>query len=443
MEFWGYSRPDGSVGVRNHVLILPATRNVNYICHRIALAVPGVTTFYTTGEYGRTGGDRKRLARFLTGIARNPNVANVLLIGMPHGYGYPEFQTDALAAEIAKSGTRLEVLNVDRCGGLEGTVVQGIRLARELVREATAMRREAAPLSKLTIGMKCGDSDATSGLAGNPALGRAVDRLIDAGGTALFSETLELIGAEQTLVQRAKTPEVAQRLLRLIESWEARAASIGEDIRTINPIPENIAAGITTLEEKSLGAVEKTGTRELSGVLDYCERPGEPGLWLMDAWMSSYSLLPSFAAAGAQIVLYQLGGNELPPEDAPLSAVDPGLVAPLLTISGNPRTAKAAGDYLDVSTGGVLLGTETLDAAGERILGEIVRAANGRATRGETMRRLRCFSRGHLFDGGVALWAANGRPYVHRQDCNRIRRGGQCPPAGPLPSSARKQIWDL
>ena len=385
MEFWGYSRPDGSVGVRNHVLILPATRNVNYICHRIALAVPGVTTFYTTGEYGRTGGDRKRLARFLTGIARNPNVANVLLIGMPHGYGYPEFQTDALAAEIAKSGTRLEILNVDRCGGLEGTVVQGIRLARELVREATAMRREAAPLSKLTIGMKCGDSDATSGLAGNPALGRAVDRLIDAGGTALFSETLELIGAEQTLVQRAKTPEVAQRLLRLIESWEARAASIGEDIRTINPIPENIAAGITTLEEKSLGAVEKTGTRELSGVLDYCERPGEPGLWLMDAWMSSYSLLPSFAAAGAQIVLYQLGGNELPPEDAPLSAVDPGLVAPLLTISGNPRTAKAAGDYLDVSTGGVLLGTETLDAAGEHILGEIVRAANGRATRGETM----------------------------------------------------------
>ena len=386
MEFWGYYRPDGSVGVRNHILILPATRNVNYICHRIALAVPGVTTFYTTGEYGRTGSDRKRLARFLTGIARNPNVANVLLIGMPHGYGYPEFQTDALAAEIAKSGTRLEILNVDRCGGLEGTVVQGIRLARELVREATAMRREAAPLSKLTIGMKCGDSDATSGLAGNPALGRAVDRLIDAGGTALFSETLELIGAEQTLVQRAKTPEVAQRLLRLIADWEARAASIGEDIRTINPIPENIAAGITTLEEKSLGAVEKTGTRELSGVLDYCERPGEPGLWLMDAWMSSYSLLPSFAAAGAQIVLYQLGGNELPPEDAPLSAVDPGLVAPLLTISGNPRTAKAAGDYLDVSTGGVLLGTETLDAAGEHILEEIVRAANGRATRGETMR---------------------------------------------------------
>ena len=386
MEFWGYYRPDGSVGVRNHVLILPATRNVNYICHRIALAVPGVTTFYTTGEYGRTGGDRKRLARFLTGIARNPNVANVLLIGMPHGYGYPEFQTDALAAEIAKSGTRLEILNVDRCGGLEGTVVQGIRLARELVREATAMRREAAPLSKLTIGMKCGDSDATSGLAGNPALGRAVDRLIGAGGTALFSETLELIGAEQTLVQRAKTPEVAQRLLRLIADWEARATSIGEDIRTINPIPENIAAGITTLEEKSLGAVEKTGTRELSGVLDYCERPGAPGLWLMDAWMSSYSLLPSFAAAGAQIVLYQLGGNELPPEDAPLSAVDPGLVAPLLTISGNPRTAEAAGDYLDVSTGGVLLGTETLDAAGEHILEEIVRAANGRAARGETMR---------------------------------------------------------
>ena len=385
MEFWGYLRPDGAVGVRNHVLILPATRNVNYICHRIASAVPGVTTFFTTGEYGRTGADRRRLARFLTGLARNANVANVLLIGMPHGYGYPEFQTDALAAEIAKSGKRLEILNVDACGGLEGTVVCGIRLARELVREATAMRRERAPLAKLSIGMKCGDSDATSGLAGNPALGRAVDRLLDAGGTALFSETLELIGAEQVLTQRAATPEVAARLLRLIAKWEARAAATGEDIRTINPIPENIAAGITTLEEKSLGAVEKTGTGPLAGVLDYCERPSGPGLWLMDAWMSSYSLLPSFAAAGAQLVIYQLGGNELPPQDAPLSANSPGLVAPLLTISGNPRTAKVAGDYLDVSTGGVLLGTETLDAAGERILEEILRTANGRATRGETM----------------------------------------------------------
>lgn len=385
MEFWGYLRPDGAVGVRNHVLILPATRNVNYICHRIASAVPGVTTFFTTGEYGRTGADRRRLARFLTGLARNANVANVLLIGMPHGYGYPEFQTDALAAEIAKSGKRLEILNVDACGGLEGTVVCGIRLARELVREATAMRRERAPLAKLSIGMKCGDSDATSGLAGNPALGRAVDRLLDAGGTALFSETLELIGAEQVLTQRAATPEVAARLLRLIAKWEARAAATGEDIRTINPIPENIAAGITTLEEKSLGAVEKTGTGPLAGVLDYCERPSGAGLWLMDAWMSSYSLLPSFAAAGAQLVIYQLGGNELPPQDAPLSANSPGLVAPLLTISGNPRTAKVAGDYLDVSTGGVLLGTETLDAAGERILEEILRTANGRATRGETM----------------------------------------------------------
>ena len=385
MEFWGYLRPDGAVGVRNHVLILPATRNVNYICHRIASAVPGVTTFFTTGEYGRTGADRRRLARFLTGLARNANVANVLLIGMPHGYGYPEFQTDALAAEITKSGKRLEILNVDACGGLEGTVVRGIRLARELVREATAMRRERAPLAKLSIGMKCGDSDATSGLAGNPALGRAVDRLLDAGGTALFSETLELIGAEQVLTQRAATPEVAARLLRLIAKWEARAAATGEDIRTINPIPENIAAGITTLEEKSLGAVEKTGTGPLAGVLDYCERPSGAGLWLMDAWMSSYSLLPSFAAAGAQLVIYQLGGNELPPQDAPLSANSPGLVAPLLTISGNPRTAEVAGDYLDVSTGGVLLGTETLDAAGERILEEILRTANGRATRGETM----------------------------------------------------------
>lgn len=383
MEFWGYYRPDGAVGARNHVLILPATRNVNYICWRIASAVCGVKTFLTAGEYGRTGRDRQRLQRFLTGLARNANVANVLLVGMPQGYGYPEFQTEVLAAEIRKSGKRVEVVQAG--GGLEAAVEEGIRLARALVREATALRREKAPLSRLAIGMKCGDSDATSGLAGNPALGRAVDRLLAEGGTALFSETLELIGAEQTLAARAAAPETREKLLRLIGEWEARAASIGEDIRTINPIPENIAAGITTLEEKSLGAVEKTGTAPLRGVLDYCERPEGPGLYLMDAWMSSYSLLPSFAAAGAQILIYQLGGNELPERDAPLSAVDPGLVVPLLTISGNPRTGRAAGDYLDVCTGGVLLGTQTLEQAGEQILDEIVRTASGRFSRGETM----------------------------------------------------------
>lgn len=385
VDFLGYCRPDGSVGVRNYVLILPATRNVNYICHRITTAVNGATTFLTTGEYGRTGSDRLRLARFLTGIARNPNVANVLLIGMPQGYGYAEFQTDVLASEIQKSGKHLEILQVDQCGGLEGTVEAGIRIARMLVREATAMQREKAHISKLRIGMKCGDSDATSGLAGNPALGRAVDALIDAGGSALFSETLELIGAEQTLTARAETPEVADKLLKLIQKWEKRAASIGEDIRTINPIPENIAAGITTLEEKSLGAVEKTGSRKLKGVLDYCEIPAENGLYLMDAWMSSYSLLPSFAASGAQIVLYQLGGNELPPEDAPLSATNPALVAPLLTISGNPRTNQVAHEYLDVSTGDVLLGKESLDSAGQRILDTIIQTANGQFSKGETM----------------------------------------------------------
>lgn len=336
--------------MRNHVLILPATRNVNYICHRIALAVPGVTTFYTTGEYGRTGGDRKRLARFLTGIARNPNVANVLLIGMPHGYGYPEFQTDALAAEIAKSGTRLEILNVDRCGGLEGTVVQGIRLARELVREATAMRREAAPLSKLTIGMKCGDSDATSGLAGNPALGRAVDRLIDAG---RHGAVLGNIGADRRGTDTGAAGKDAGGRAAAAAA-DRKLGGAGRIHRRGHPDDQSHPGEHRSGHHDARGKVARGGGEDGDAGTFRRARllraAGEPGLWLMDAWMSSYSLLPSFAAAGAQIVLYQLGGNELPPEDAPLSAVDPGLVAPLLTISGNPRTAKAAGDYLDVST---------------------------------------------------------------------------------------------
>lgn len=385
MEFFGYYRPDGLVGIRNYILVLPATRVANYMAYRISSAVVGTKTLLTTGEYGRHKKDRERLARFLVGIARNPNVAGVLLLGIKKGYGYPEFQVEELAREINKSQKPLFILEAGDEGGSEKTISKGIQIARDLVIEASKIRREKAGLNKICVGVKCGDSDATSGIAGNPSLGRAIDTLVSHGGTCFFSETVEIIGAEELLMERAVHKKVAQDILRVVLKAEEKARSIGEDIRTINPIPENIAAGITTLEEKSLGAIAKTGTSPVQGVLDYCEIPQGHGLYLVDAWMSSYSLLPSLAASGAQVLFYQLGGNELPPADAPLSATNPGIVAPLLTITGNPRTYEKARTEMDFSSGDVLLGRQTIEEAGGRLVQKMISVASGEITRGESL----------------------------------------------------------
>lgn len=385
MFFNGYPRPDGAVGVRNKVLILPATRVANYMAYRINSAVHGTAALITTGEYGRHKADREKLVRFLVGTARNPNVAGVLLIGIKKGYGYPEFQVDLLAQEIFKSQKPLFVLEAGNEGGLDVTIAKGIEIARSLVIEASRIGREKAPASKLCVGVKCGDSDATSGIAGNPSFGSAMDQLVNDGGTCIFSETVEVIGAEEILMKRAVNEKVAQDLMRIVLRAEEKAKSIGEDIRTINPIPENIAAGITTLEEKSLGAIAKTGTSPIQGILEYCQIPDGHGLYMMDAWMSSYSLLPSLAAAGAQILFYQLGGNELPLVDAPLSAINPSVISPLVTITGNPETYEKARHHIDFSTGDVLLGKERVDQAGQRIMERIISIASGEVTRGETV----------------------------------------------------------
>lgn len=385
-NFLGYQRPDGSAGVRNYILILPATRVCNLIGHRIGEAVEGTKTLITTGEYGRHSKDRKRLERFIVGLAKNPNVAATVLIGMGEGYGYPEFQLSNLVPQIEVSKKPLVAINVSEVGGMHRAIEKGIIEARRLVREASMLHREPLPISKLMLGVKCGDSDSTSGISGNPSFGRMVDLLVDAGGTVIFSETLEIIGAEDILASRAVSPEVSEALYRAVAEMECKAKGIGEDIRTINPIPENVAAGITTLEEKSVGAIAKSGTVPLQGVLGYCEPPSGKGLYFMDSWMSSYSLVVSLAACGCQMIFYQLGGQELPECDPPLSAVNPGLIAPLLTITGNPNTFRKAEIDLDYYTGGVLTGEQSLEEAGEGLLQLAVDTGSGMSSKGETVK---------------------------------------------------------
>ena len=257
-QFIGYPREDGKVGIRNHVLIIPAQRQLGLIAKKISELVIDTKPFISLGELGRPKEDRLVLFRTMVGLALNPNTASVLIIGSSRDAGYDELKVDKIAGEIAKSGKRVEVLLLNEEDGFYNLLAKGIKVARDMVWEASKVVRETFDFKNLTIGVKCGMSDSTSGISGNPIVGKVFDKLVHAGGKAVFSETTEIIGAEHILLKRVKNQAVAQKLLKAAEKTEKMAKQVGEDIRKTNPIPENIAGGLTTLEEKSLGAIVKS-----------------------------------------------------------------------------------------------------------------------------------------------------------------------------------------
>jgi len=386
MNFSGFSRPGGTAGTRNYVLIIPAGRLLNIAATRVTQYVTGTKTVIIGGENGRHKKDRERIARLFVGLAQNPNTFATIVLGARRGFGYSELDPYTLAQEISTAGKPVEVLTVEEAGGLERLVESGINLARSYVHAASLVKREPVNINRLTIGVKCGLSDATSGIAGNPSFGKAADLLVAAGGSVIFSETAELIGAELDIAARCIHAADAKRLLQMVAAVEDAAKRTGEDIRAINPLPSNIAAGLSTLEEKSLGAVRKAGTSPIVSVLEYAARPVRKGLHFMDGWQSSFSLPMSLAAAGCQISIYQLGGDDLPSNDPPILATNTGVVAPLMMITGNPRTAGKARNSIDFSSGAVITGNATVEAMGEALFDKIASVASGELTRGETIR---------------------------------------------------------
>ncbi len=383
--FLGYRRPDGSVGVRNYVLLLPADKWVNMLTGQIAGWVVGTKQFVSPGEYGRPSADRELLARVLKGLGMNPNVAAVLVLGMAPEYGYPECCATKLVEDIARTGKPVEMVTVKQAGGTHRAIEQGVEVARKLVRYASAIPREPFDAGHLTVGVKCGTSDPFSGIAGNPAVGHLFDRIVDAGGSAFFDETTETIGAEKIVAARCVNPDVSRKFLDLVEDTEARAKATGEDIRTINPVPQNIKAGITTLEEKSLGAIAKSGTKPIQEVLPYGGRPKGKGLHFMDGWPLGHSIFLGMASCGAQLVIYQLGGGDLPPVDPPVPSTSSGVVAPIVMCTGNPRTYAKAENNVDFSAGTVIESKETITEAGERLFRLILKVASGEMTKAETL----------------------------------------------------------
>ena len=379
MTFLGFERPDGTAGIRNYVLVIPGGIIASHICQ----FVRGTRTLISADSgSGRTRKDRETIARTIVGLGCNPNVASVILHGTSPGAGYPELDPQLLADRIAKSGKRVELIEPKKENTLS-MIAKGIKLAREMVHDASKLRRKPFDNSYLTLGVKCGASDTTSGIAGNPVVGYVFDKLVADGGTAFFGETTEIIGAEHILARRAANEEVAKTIIKAATLTDERAKSTGQDIRTVNPVPANIAGGITTLEEKSLGAIYKAGSAPIQGVLRYAEPPKGKGLYFVDCWMHFRSIFMGYAAAGAQLVLFQLGGGGW--EGDSLFYTHGGVVAPLLWATANPRTRDVAGWKLDLYSGAIIEEKETVDEVGERLYAMILDIASGTMTKSETL----------------------------------------------------------
>ncbi len=336
MDFMGYVRPDDRVGIRNYVLVFAAGRGVQNLASMIANAIRGTKLYLAPNENGRSADDRKTIVRTMVGLAKNPNVGGVITVALKENGGYPEFTYEDIFGEIERSGKPVVPVIVKQEGGMYQALGEGIRKGRELARTISRNRRESCDFGRLFIACKCGYSDASSGLSGNPVIGNLFDRLVDAGGTAMFSETTEVIGGEHLVAKRFTSNTEREKFLASVRRVENDALNVGQDIRTINPIPANIQAGLTTLEEKSLGAIAKTGHRPITECLKYGETPSGPGLKFMDSWMSSSALFVGFAASGAALTIFQIGGGAMP-HQFPAPTANTGLVTPTLYATGNPR----------------------------------------------------------------------------------------------------------
>ena len=366
--FDGYRRPDGRVGVRNHVLVLSPTGLTSAAAARIASLVRG--TVCITSGYGRgqLAADAQLQFDTLAGLACHPNIAATLVVSAG-----PDI-TQAYVDTIATSGQPVVgVALPDVHEDALALVDAGVRAATRMAREASRLRRQRCELRELCIAVECGHSDATSGLVGNPLAGYLAEAVVAAGGQAMFSETVEWTGAEHLLARRAIDADVGDRIVRAVAARERMVREAGGDTRAENPGPQNRAGGLTTIEEKALGAIAKGGRQRICGLLQPAQRPIGAGLFLMDTPYFSPESITAMVASGAQIVLFTTGaGNSYC-----------SLVAPTLKISGNPQTCARLTEQIDIAAGEVVGGTGSLDDVQARALDQLIDVASGTLTLGE------------------------------------------------------------
>ena len=371
-SFWGWRRENGRVGVRNHVAILPLDDLSNAACEAVANNIKG--TLALPHAYGRLqfGEDLDLHFRTLIGTGSNPNVAAVVVIGIEDGW------TQRVVDGIAKTGKPVTGFGIEGTGDI-GTVAKAARVAKDYLQWASELRREECPIQDLWVSTKCGESDTTTGLASCPTVGNMYDKLIPQGIYGVFGETSEITGAEHLARERAASPEIGEKWFR---TWQAYQDDVIEahktdDLSDSQPTKGNIAGGLTTIEEKALGNLEKIGRScRYIDVLEPAEAPAKgPGLYYMDTSSAAAECVTLMAAAGYVVHTFPTGqGN-----------VIGNPIVPVVKISGNPRTVRTMSEHIDLDVSGILRREMTLDQAGDALIEMVLRTANGRLTAAEAL----------------------------------------------------------
>ena len=373
MEFLGFRRPDGRVGVRNYILILPASVCASDTTRLVAAQVEGAVTFNNQSGCSQVTGDQQMTMDVMAGYAANPNVYGTVVVSLGCENCQMDLVTDAIKERTNKP---LKTFIIQECGGTVKTVELAAQAARAMAEEAAKAQREVFSIAELIVGTECGGSDPTSGLASNPLIGEMSDRLAAAGSTSVLSETTEFIGAEHILARRGATPEVSARIYDIVHRYEKALQLVGEEVRSGNPSPGNKAGGLTTLEEKSLGCIHKGGHSPVNAVYDYAKQIEKGGgLVIMDTPGNDPSSVAGMAAGGCQIVVFSTGRGT--PTGNP--------IVPVIKITGNRITYANMNDNIDIDASPVIYGPQTLDEMGDVLMDELIAVANGKQTKAEAL----------------------------------------------------------
>lgn len=370
--FWGYPRPDGRYGVRNHVLVLPASVCASDVANQVAANVAGAVSFHNQNGCSQVPSDQQLTMDVMAGYAANPNVYGTVVVSL----GCENCQMDLVVKAIRERTNKpLEQVIIQETGGSLKAIELATRLTREMVRSAAAVTRVEVPITELILGTECGGSDPTSGLAANPLVGLLSDWLVDRGATSILSETPELIGAEHILAKRATGKDVADRIYEIIYRYEEAMARVGEKIREGNPSPGNKAGGITTLEEKSLGCIHKSGHKPIRAVYDYAKQIDTRGLVIMDTPGNDPSSVAGMVAGGAQVIIFTTGRGT--PTGHPL--------VPVIKVTGNRDTYHRMQDNIDIDASPFIFDSSRIEDLVSETVKTTLAVANGEPTKAESL----------------------------------------------------------
>jgi len=369
--FFGFRRPDGTIGIRNQLLVVPVTASANTVARRVAALIPGSVALPVLDDDAEIAHSRALTERTLAGAAASPNVGAAILIGLNQSSAETE-RVLQLARQLAP-GKPIEGFSLDETGGSIRAISRGVELGQKLTSRLFMLQREEASVAELIVGTECGGSDATSGMASNPTVGYVSDMVVNFGGTTILSETTELMGAEHILARRARNAEVAQRIVQIVANVEKAANAVGATVTGGNPTPGNMAGGLTTIEEKSLGCIYKAGTSEIQDVLDYGERPRRKGLHIMDTPGHDCVSVSAKASAGAHLCLFTTGrGTALG-----------NAVYPVVKVCANPETCENMRDNIDFDASPIVLGLSTKEELGVQLYKLMLDVCNGQPTNAE------------------------------------------------------------